>query len=92
MNMKRVQFVRTVLNDPVFHRALLRNNVCYARSWVERRWRLAVDRDVKFDGAIRIVCFEQLFREVQLAGADRSHISQPGKGSGRKWLERGGEF
>ena len=55
MNMEGVQFVGPILDDPIFHGSLLRDNVRQARMRIEQSGFLTIYRDVKLSRAIRVV-------------------------------------
>src|SRR5580765_8348385 len=61
MNMECVELLRAVFDDPVFHVALLHDDVGYAGCWVESDRRLAVHGDEEGGCAVRIVWVVQLF-------------------------------
>ena len=79
MDVECVQFGGAILDDPVFHVALLDDDIRHARSGSKGVGVLAFDGEVKGRGAVGIVRVEQLLGEVELAHAHRSDISQPGQ-------------
>ena len=62
-----VQFLRAVLNDPVFHVALAHDDVGLGRVRIEKRRRLAIDGEIKLGWAVRIFRILRLFGEIELA-------------------------
>src|SRR5271169_1401422 len=88
MDVEGVQFRGAIFDDPVFDVALFCDDVRDAGGGIEWFGRLTIHSEVKRGGAIGIVGIEKCFREIELAGADGSHVSQPGLRGRRKWHGR----
>ena len=91
MNMKGVQLAGTVLDDPVLHGALLRDDVWHAGGHVKHLRLLPVDGQIKFNGAGGVVGVGELLREIEPPDADGLDVSQPRLAGGRKRIRRSGE-
>src|ERR1700733_4790969 len=66
VNMKRVQLLCPVFDDPVFHISLMRNDVGHVRRRVERFRNLSINRKKEGGRTIPIMGVERRLRKIKL--------------------------
>jgi hypothetical protein len=79
MDVEGMQFGGAIFNDPVLDIALPYGDVRRGLGGIEYGGRLTVDSDEKRRGAVGILRILERFGEIQLSGANRGYIAQPGQ-------------
>ncbi len=87
MDVKSMQLIRAVFDDPIFHGALLRHNIRHARTHVKHLRFLSIHGQVKLDGAGWVVGNGEFFlKKKSRRTRTGAHASKPCFAGRRKGL------
>ena len=77
VDVKRVQFLRPIFDDPVLYVSLVRDDVRHAGRRIENRRRLPIHRDEERCGPVRIRRILRPLRKIKFPHAHRLCVSNP---------------